>query len=71
MNDARGLSTEEVADWKANTVYKGFRTSDQLIKWFWQLIESWGPRRRALVLQFATGTAGAWICYAIKSLGFL
>ena len=54
-----GVSRPQVADWKANTEYKGLRPSDPLVKWFWQLLESWGPVRRSEVLQLATGTAAA------------
>ena len=57
--DARGLSDAEVADWKAHCDYKGLAQLDPLAKWFWQLIESWRPLKRAQVLQLATGTAAA------------
>jgi hypothetical protein len=35
--DQRGLSDAEVADWKANTEYKGLSPTDQIVKWFWQV----------------------------------
>ena len=57
--DARGLTDQEVQDWKLHTEYRGFSESDDLVKWFWQLMESWSPRRRAETLQLATGTAAA------------
>lgn len=57
--DGRGVSSEEVQAWKRSTEYKGWSTSDAAVKWFWQLLESWNPTRRAHVLQLATGTAAA------------
>ena len=37
--DQRGLSDAEVADWKANTEYKGLSPTDQIVKWFWQVLK--------------------------------
>eukprot|EP00960_Hanusia_phi_P058992 764046-Hanusia_phi.AAC.1 len=58
-SDVRGLSEREVQDWRLHTEYRGFSESDNVVKWFWQLMESWSPRRRAETLQLATGTAAA------------
>ena len=57
--DGRGLSAEEVQDWKHSSEYRQWRRTDAVVKWFWQLVEGWRPARRAMVLQLATGTASA------------
>lgn len=31
--------------------------SDEVVRWFWQLVKSWDPEKRARLLQFATGTS--------------
>lgn len=55
-----GLPTINAGDWRKNTVYKaGFSDSPDchVIRWFWQLVESWDQEMRARLLQFVTGTS--------------
>jgi E3 ubiquitin-protein ligase NEDD4 len=44
-------------DWSKFTDYRGYETTDQVIKWFWQCIRSWPAEKKARLLQFATGTS--------------
>lgn len=47
-----------MADWKANTIYRNYTASSQIIQWFWKCIEEdFDNVRRASLLQFATGTS--------------
>lgn len=52
-----GLEDIDLADWKKNTDYRGYSEQDQVISWFWDIISSWEPERRARLLQFTTGTS--------------
>jgi len=52
-----GLSEQHVDDWRRTSCYKGYTKDAGVVKWFWQLMESWSPSRRSAVLQLATGTS--------------
>ncbi|KAK4048797.1 hypothetical protein OIV83_004563 [Microbotryomycetes sp. JL201] len=52
-----GLSDIDIDDWMKHTDYRGYTQSDDVVKWFWQLVKSWDAERRARLLQFATGTS--------------
>ncbi|KAK4052965.1 hypothetical protein OIO90_004089 [Microbotryomycetes sp. JL221] len=52
-----GLSDIDIEDWMKYTDYRGYTQSDNVVKWFWQLVKSWDAERRARLLQFATGTS--------------
>ena len=43
-----------VGSW--NLIPDSARQDTAVVKWFWQLMESWSPARRSAVLQLATGT---------------
>lgn len=51
-----GLPDIDVDDWEANSEYTNFTVNDKCIKWFWQMVRSWDHEKRALLLQFVTGT---------------
>ena len=51
----QGLAEFDVADWKANTLYRNYTKDSKQIKWFWQLVESLTDESRARLLQFVTG----------------
>lgn len=53
-----GVSEIDVVDWKDNTLYRRYSPSDQIIQWFWKIVESeFDNVKRAQLLQFATGTS--------------
>ena len=56
-----GLPHIDVQDWYHNTGYAGAfadkGTRHKVIKWFWELVESFDEEQRARLLQFATGTS--------------
>lgn len=52
-----GLSEIDVEDWKKHTDYRGYQESDEVIKWFWQVVSEWESDQRARLLQFTTGTS--------------
>ncbi|CAM6106160.1 unnamed protein product [Calypogeia fissa] len=55
-----GLPVIDALDWRKSTVYKaGYSDSIEcpVIRWFWQLVDSWDQEMRARLLQFVTGTS--------------
>jgi E3 ubiquitin-protein ligase HUWE1 len=52
-----GLPDIDVDDLRANTEYHQYRSSDQIIVWFWDVLTSFPREERALFLQFITGTS--------------
>jgi len=51
-----GLPTLDMDDWQRNTDYTNFTPNDPAIKWFWEVVRSWPVDKKALLLQFVTGT---------------
>ena len=56
-----GLSTIDIADWKAHTEYEGVFNSEganhRVVIWFWEVVEDFSDEDRARLLQFVTGTS--------------
>lgn len=53
-----GVSEIDVKDWKGNTLYRSFSPEDQVIVWFWHIVEDiFDKVKRAQLLQFVTGTS--------------
>jgi len=46
-----------VIDLKNNTLYENYNQESQVIKWFWEILESYDNNERAEFLQFVTGIA--------------
>ena len=56
-NIISGYPKINVDDWKKNTIYEGYTEDSPVIKYFWEIIESYTNEQRAEVLQFVTGTS--------------
>lgn len=52
-----GMSEIDLDDWKRFTDYRGFTEQDDVVQWFWQLVQQWPAEQRSRLLQFATGTS--------------
>lgn len=52
-----GLGKIDLEDWKANTRLKHCTSESNVVKWFWQTVESYSEERRARLLQFVTGSS--------------
>jgi E3 ubiquitin-protein ligase NEDD4 len=53
-----GVSEIDIADWRSNTLYRRYNPNDQVIVWFWRIVErEFDNVKRAQLLQFATGTS--------------
>eukprot|EP00123_Amoebidium_parasiticum_P013374 comp21920_c0_seq1/m.31512 comp21920_c0_seq1/g.31512 ORF comp21920_c0_seq1/g.31512 comp21920_c0_seq1/m.31512 type:complete len:1016 (-) comp21920_c0_seq1:55-3102(-) len=51
-----GVTELDVADWRKNTIYKDYKEEDDVIKWFWTVVEEANRDMRLRMLQFVTGT---------------
>ena len=52
-----GLPTIDIKDWKRNTLYENYNEQTPIIKYFWEIIESYDNDERAEFLQFVTGSS--------------
>eukprot|EP01022_Parablepharisma_sp_SALTPOND_P023015 TRINITY_DN474_c0_g1_i1.p1 TRINITY_DN474_c0_g1~~TRINITY_DN474_c0_g1_i1.p1 ORF type:complete len:2898 (-),score=379.62 TRINITY_DN474_c0_g1_i1:5788-14481(-) len=52
-----GLPDIDIFDLKRNTEYNGYTETSEVIKWLWEILESYSSRERAEFLQFVTGTS--------------
>ena len=44
-------------DWAKYTIYRGYKSNDKVIQWFWICVRLWPAVRRSRLLRFATGTS--------------
>ncbi|XP_075718327.1 E3 ubiquitin-protein ligase HACE1 isoform X2 [Rhinoderma darwinii] len=53
-----GMPEIDVNDWMKNTEYtSGYDKDDQVIKWFWEVVQELTQEERVLLLQFVTGSS--------------
>ena len=52
-----GLPDVDVDELCNNTEYHQYRTTDNMIVWFWEVLRGFNREERALFLQFVTGTS--------------
>ncbi|XP_043469470.1 E3 ubiquitin-protein ligase SMURF1 [Leptopilina heterotoma] len=52
-----GLGTIDINDWKTHTRLKHCTPDTPVVKWFWQIVESYSEEMRARLLQFVTGSS--------------
>ncbi len=52
-----GLPTIDVQDLKDNTQYVNYQANHNVIKWFWEVLESFENSMRAEFIQFVTGSS--------------
>ena len=52
-----GMPTIDITDWKNNTIYENYNEESNVIKNFWEIIESFDNDERAEFLQFVTGSS--------------
>ncbi|EHB10351.1 E3 ubiquitin-protein ligase SMURF2 [Heterocephalus glaber] len=51
-----GLDKIDLNDWKSNTWLKHCVADSNIVRWFWQAVETFDEERRARLLQFVTGS---------------
>nr|AAB07514.1 E6-AP-like protein ubiquitin ligase [Schizosaccharomyces pombe]CAA68867.1 ubiquitin--protein ligase [Schizosaccharomyces pombe] len=52
-----GISEIDMEDWKKHKDYRSYSENDQIIKWFWELMDEWSNEKKSRLLQFTTGTS--------------
>ena len=52
-----GIGKIDIVDWKSNTRLKHCTADSPVVKWFWQIVESYSEEMRARLLQFVTGSS--------------
>jgi len=52
-----GVPEINVRDWRANTVYTDYTEDQDVIRWFWEIVEAYPTQDRVLLLQFVTGSS--------------
>ncbi|XP_067123380.1 E3 ubiquitin-protein ligase SMURF2 isoform X2 [Centruroides vittatus] len=52
-----GLGKIDLEDWKLHTRLKHCTPDTNIVKWFWQCVDSYNEERRARLLQFVTGSS--------------
>ncbi|KAI5187846.1 E3 ubiquitin-protein ligase HUWE1, partial [Nematocida homosporus] len=52
-----GLPEIDVDDWRNNTLYAGYTSSSQVVRWFWRAVRDFSVQERAKLLQFCTGSS--------------
>ena len=51
-----GLEDIDVDDLRENTSYEGYNASDDVITWFWEVVEGFSPAERSCLLHFVTSS---------------
>lgn len=51
-----GPTVIDTLDWKKNTEYKGYKTSDKQVQWFWDFVQSQKQPKLRNLLHYVTGT---------------
>lgn len=51
-----GLSQIDIEDWRQHTKLKNCTVETPLVRWFWDVVASYGEDQRARLLQFVTGS---------------
>ena len=52
-----GLPEVDIEDLRIHTDYHQFRSTDECIIWFWEILKDFSSEERAQFLQFVTGTS--------------
>ncbi len=52
-----GLPEIDLKDLKNNVDYSGYSPTDEVIQWFWEIVESYSQDDVAKLIQFITGTS--------------
>ncbi|ELP88000.1 ubiquitin protein ligase, putative [Entamoeba invadens IP1] len=52
-----GMPEIDGTDLKNNTLYRGYRESDKVIEWFWNVFGEMEQRQKVLFVQFVTGSS--------------
>ena len=46
----------DTQDWEANTIYKGYTPTSQVVRWYWECVHSMDQDQLTNLLHYTTGT---------------
>ena len=52
-----GIGKIDIVDWKSHTRLKHCNAETPIVKWFWEIMDSYSEEMRARLLQFVTGSS--------------
>lgn len=52
-----GIGKIDIEDWKSHTRLKHCNADNPIVKWFWEIVDSYSEEMRARLLQFVTGSS--------------
>ena len=52
-----GLADVDIADLRAHTQYEGYKESDEVVQWFWRVVEQLEDGQKAQLVQLVTSTS--------------
>ena len=52
-----GIGKIDIEDWKSHTRLKHCNGETPIVKWFWEIVDSYSEEMRARLLQFVTGSS--------------
>ena len=52
-----GIGKIDIEDWKSHTRLKHCKGETPVVKWFWEIVDSYSEEMRARLLQFVTGSS--------------
>ena len=55
-----GIGKIDIVDWKSHTRLKHCNAETPVVKWFWDIMDSYSEEMRARLLQFVTGSSRVW-----------
>ena len=64
-----GIQEIDMDGLQASTFYEGYKADDQVVRWFWEIVKSWEPRRQKLLLEFVTASDRVPV-NGVKAIGF-
>ena len=64
-----GIQEIDMDGLQASTFYEGYKADDQVVRWFWEVVKSWDPRRQKLLLEFVTASDRVPV-NGVKAIGF-
>ena len=57
MSISGGIGKIDIEDWKSHTRLKHCNADNPIVKWFWEIVDSYSEEMRARLLQFVTGSS--------------
>ena len=67
MSISGGIGKIDIEDWKTHTRLKHCNAESPVVKWFWEIVDSYSEEMRARLLQFVTGSSRVNYARSVRS----